>query len=425
MIKSCLTKESNNLQTGIRKDGRNMKKILVIIPDLKSGGAERSLVNFLNECDYSEYDVDLLLFSKTGAFLSQIPSDVSVVQNPLLSSLFSKSKKEIHEIRKEHLFTYCYAQLIKVVGTIIGKLVALGDKYKSRQYRWNLVYRWLIPNNANSYDIAMAYLEGEATYYLADKISTENKISWVHNDYNKLGYDSRLDRRIFEKINSVVTISDECVRSLKKTFSSLSNRVYRLENITSEKFIYKKSKEFIPQEYNKLIKILSVGRLTPQKGFDFAIDAARILDEIGLDFCWYFIGEGRLRGELKQKIELYKLEEKVKLLGVKENPYPYIAGCDIFVQTSRYEGKSVVLDEAKILSKPIVSTNYSTVYDQIKDGDEGIIVEQNAESIAAGIRLLIDDYSKRKHLMEYLKSHHYGNEQCISGYYKLFNGVTE
>ena len=182
------------------------------------------------------------------------------------------------------------------------------------------------------------------------------------------------------------------------------------------------SEDFYPREYNRDdIKILSIGRLNHQKGFDIAIESAKYLYERGYRFKWYIIGDGILENNLKNLIEKNNMQDNVFLIGTRENPYPYIKNCDIFAQTSRFEGKSISLDEAKILSKPILVTNYSTAKDQIINNKEGIIVDMSEKAIAEGLEILINDIEKRIELSEYLSRFEYGNKDLIDLYYKVIN----
>jgi glycosyltransferase involved in cell wall biosynthesis len=138
-----------------------------------------------------------------------------------------------------------------------------------------------------------------------------------------------------------------------------------------------------------------------------------LLNKKGLNFCWYVIGEGELLKELKKNIIEKGLEKRFILLGTRSNPYPYIKNADIFVMTSRYEGKSIALDEAKILCKPIVSTKYPSVSDNIEDGINGILVEQNATSIAEGLYKLSTDKDLREKLSKQLSQKNTSNEETV------------
>ena len=149
-----------------------------------------------------------------------------------------------------------------------------------------------------------------------------------------------------------------------------------------------------------------------------AIDAAKCLKDESILFKWYLIGSGGLEQELQSRIKDNNLESDFIMLGSKENPYPYIKNATMLVQSSRFEGKSVVLDEAKILGTPIVVTNYSTVGDQIKVDKEGTITEITSGGIAAGIKKMMD-VSYRNQIREYIKAHDYGNQKDIYKYIDL------
>ena len=162
-----------------------------------------------------------------------------------------------------------------------------------------------------------------------------------------------------------------------------------------------------------------VCRVTRQKGYDFAIDAVKILKEKYSDIHWWIIGAGELEEQLKKQVKDNELEEYITFLGLRANPYPYIRSCDLLVQPSRWEGKSVVLDEAKILAKPILATNYSTIKDQLKDKKEGLITDISPNAIAEGIIELRENPQLYNSIQCYLDKHEYGNEKEILQYYEL------
>ena len=209
---------------------------------------------------------------------------------------------------------------------------------------------------------------------------------------------------------------------LKEEFPQYAQKISYLENITSSAVVRSRAQEYVPQEYQgDVTHILSVGRLWPQKGFDYAIDAAALLKQEGVHFRWYVLGEGSLRGELEKQIAANGLQEDFLLLGTRSNPYPYMQACDVLVQSSRYEGKSVVLDEAKMLCKPIVATAYPTVADQVEDGVEGIVVDMTPRGIADGVKRMLQDQTLRKHLTEGLAGREYGNQAEVEKYIKLLD----
>lgn len=382
-----------------------MKKILFVIPTLRDGGAERSLVNLLCELPKDVYEIDLLLFKMQGTFLSQVPKNVNILEQPTIL------KKLYGPIRKAGIY-----MPVKVVGNVLARIIKSGMG-EQKAFVWEYFYKNVIDGLDKEYDVAIGYLGGETTYYIVDKVKAKRRIHWVHNDYRTSGMPKKYDLKLFSKVDAIVTISDECLQILSEEFPEFQNKCFCVANITSSTIVKQRAEEFRPKEYEKENNIiLSIGRLSEQKGFDMAITAARIIKTKGIKFKWFIIGSGPLNDELSKQIQKENVAECIQLLGSRENPYPYIKECDIFAQTSRYEGKSVVLDEAKILGKPIVVTKYPTVYDQIHNDDEGKIVEMNPQGIAEGISKLIIDKDRRIRMQKYLKSKEYGNQEEIKKY---------
>lgn len=389
------------------------KKILFIMSSLGNGGAERSLVNLLNEIPYDKYEVDLLLFKKSGMFLKQVPSEVNIMHRPKII------KKLYGPLKKSGIW-----MLYKVFTTFLAMLL---EKDKDKGYqtgcRWKYFYKNVINELDKEYDVAISYISGEQTYYLVDKVKAKRKITWIHNDYKTAHHPKKYDEPYFNKLDAIVTISDQCLKILKKEFPLLESKCYCIANITSSTIVKERAMEFYPKEYNNITwKLLSIGRLAEQKGFDFAISASKILKDKGINFKWFIIGNGDLKNILQKQIDSEDVNDYIELIGVRENPYPYIKNCNIFIQPSRYEGKSVVIDECKMLAKPIILTNYPTVKDQINNENEAVIAEMNPKSIAEKIELLIENEKLRNKMEEFLQQHEYGNQEEIKKYIEIFEG---
>lgn len=385
-----------------------MKKMIIVMPSLYNGGAERSLINLLNELPLDKYEIDLLLLKKIGMFIDQIPDGVNLLNTP----------KDIKHLYSP-LFKSGLVLPIRAFGNIVSKLFTQNSRER-RGFRWKYFYGPLIKPIEKHYDIALAYISGEILYLVDEKISADKKIVWIHNDYRSAQHPKKYDYKHLKNMDAIVSISDACVNILKEEFPEFSSKIYMLENITSSVVVRNRSQEFYPNEFIKnQFNIVSIGRLHHQKGFDIAIDAAAEMKRENLDFHWFIIGTGELHEQLKKQIDTNGLQKYVKLLGARSNPYPYIKYCDLFVQPSRYEGKSVVLDEAKILGAPIIATAYPTVYDQLKDGKEGIIVPLSVEGLTDGIKDLMEHEQKRSILHENLIATDYGNQDEIKKYLTL------
>ena len=386
------------------------RKVLFVMHTLGFGGAERSLVNLLHELPEGKYEIDLLLFQKKGAFLPQLPSWVRVLDTPdRLGRLYGSVSKA------------GTLAATKVVGTAAARLVRRTRKSRAA-WRWKHFYMNRIEPFPQHYDVAAAFGGSELMYYVRDKVEADKKLVWIHSDYRTGQYAECDDRPYLADMDRIMSISQECVRVLEEIFPELRQKMCCTENITSSGLIRARAEAYIPREYEENgCNILSVGRLSSEKGFDLAVDAAKVLLDSGLSFKWFVVGDGVDRDKLQKRIDLLGLKERMYLLGNRENPYPYIKHCSLLVQPSRWEGKSLVLDEAKILGVPIVSTAYPTVYDQIIEGKEGILVDLTAEAIAGGIQRMCREEALRQEICTYLRQHEYSNEKEAEKYMALLD----
>lgn len=367
--------------------------VLFIMPQLNAGGAERSLINLFNELPTDCADINLLLLNKTGSLLKQVPEHVDLITTPQKICELYGAKKPT-----SLCFWWLYANAISKIKT--------RDDEARRQYRWKHFYSSKVDLLRQNFDTAVAYISGESLYYLIEKVHARKKIVWIHNDYESAGYHKEFDEPYLEQVDAIVTISDKCADSLRRQFPKLKSKIKVLPNISSLSAITKQSMEFYPQEYSrKEYNLLSIGRLNPQKGFDLAMNAARYLKEESLRFHWYILGPGSSKeiNALNRMIKKNNLEQNVSLLGIRDNPYPYIMNCDIFIQPSRFEGKSVVLDEAKLLCKPILVTNYPTAKEQIMNQKTGLICAMTPQDIARSIMRMLGSPALMKDLTHNLQ----------------------
>ncbi|MCM3115086.1 glycosyltransferase [Neobacillus sp. MER 74] len=391
------------------------KKILIVINNLNCGGAEKALISLLETLDFKLLDVDLLLFKHEGIFFNKIPKEVNLLKEPDEFKYFDMSlKTAIFESIIKGRFDIT---LLRIIAGVIFKTEKNAARCEQRV--WKYISK-CIEKLKGKYDVAIGFLEKNPIYFCVDIVNADKKIGFIHNDYDKLGMDSNIDLEYFEQLDYLVTVSEECLKILKQRFPMFENKIRLMRNIISPFTINKMSYEKI-EIGHKDITICSVGRLNYQKGFDMAIEACDILVKNGYKIKWYLIGEGEERGKLEKLINTKNLYNSFNLIGLKENPYPYIRHCDIYVQTSLFEGRCLTITEAKILKKPIVSTNFKVIYDQIEDEQNGLIVDQNPRAIYEGVKRLIDDQNLRSKLIYNLENENCGTESEIGIFYKLIS----
>ena len=247
------------------------------------------------------------------------------------------------------------------------------------------------------YDMAVAFLEGGSTYYIHDHIRADRKVTFLHVDYSYAGYSRSLDRDCYLDFDRVFTVSDEVKKHFIKYYPQYQNKVAVFHNMLDYKKITSRAKEAggFTDSYDG-IRLLTVGRLAYQKAYDIAIDAMKIIKDSGCKARWYVLGEGSEREMLEKKIAQFGLQKDFLLLGAVENPYPYYVQTDIYVHATRFEGKSIAIQEAQILGCPVIASDCNGNREQIENGIDGILCSLTPEAIADSIKELIADPKKRE-----------------------------
>lgn len=341
-----------------------------MMDSLTCGGAEKSLVSLLPLLDYGKIDVTLMLVERGGVFECYVPKQVKVVTLPKPTSLRMKWAR-----------IGCSLQLR--INKIFGK------KEHGAETIWKYTGN-AFPALKDSYDYAFAYQQGFPTYYIANKVHAIKKYSWVNVDMMKAGYNVDFNAVFYEKYTNIIGVSDAVhINLVNQGYVSDASKVLTIYDILNPQLIRKMSQESGFDDNFKGIRLVTVGRMTPQKSYDLAVLAAEELRERGYKFRWSFVGNGVSRSLIEKLIAERNLEGYIELLGEKANPYPYMAACDIYVQTSSFEGFGLTVTEARILGKAEICTNFPSAYNQITDGETGLICDMNPKAVADKIELLI------------------------------------
>ncbi|MBK0292119.1 MULTISPECIES: glycosyltransferase [Priestia] len=389
------------------------KKLLFVIDSLTIGGAEKSLVSLLNMIDSSKYEIDLLLFKKGEDFEKYVPTYVKTLHAP---EYFRFVNNEKFSVSKNILYTsYRFKTSLSL---------RLNKYRKNNLHDEQVVYKSienLMTSLQKKYDVAIAYSQGMPTYFVANKVISSQKVAWINTDYFNTLYNKELDYKSYKKINKIVAVSQNTKESISKVKKEYDKKIEIILDITDPNMIRKMAKEHKVVEFDQsLINILTVGRLATVKGYDKAIEVARLLKNSCYKFKWYVVGEGTERKHLQDLIDRYKLQDHFILLGKKLNPYTYMKSCDIYVQTSLKEGFGLTVCEAKILQKPIVCTSFPTAQEIINNNVDGLIVDHNINSIYNGITKYINDNNFMEQVIKELNSlAPYSSVDQLEKFYRL------
>lgn len=395
-----------------------MKKVLIASFDMEVGGVERSLISMLNNFDYENNEVDLMLYSHTGDFMPFLTDKVNLLNENRRYSTFRKTIGET--LREGNYFLGVTRILSKFVAKIKGGLNNINESgYYQMQLMWKYALPFL-PRLHKEYDVAISYLWPH--YFIAEKVNAKRKIAWIHTDYSTIETDIDMDLKMWNKFDNIMAVSEECKNAFLKKYPSLKDKVKVMENITSPNFIRTMAKESIEDiKSDNSFKLVSVARLSHAKGIDNAVRALKILHNRGLtNIKWYVVGYGGDEVIIRRLITENNLEDSFILLGKKINPYPYMKIADLYIQPSRYEGKAVTVTEAQILNKSVLITNYPTAKSQVKNGYDGLICELSIEGIANGIEDLFKNRNKLEVLKENCIKSDYSNSYELEKLYSLY-----
>lgn len=394
-----------------------MKKVLIVSFDMGIGGVERSLVNMLDNFDYKNYGVDLMLYRHQGEFLDMIPKEVNLLEEKEGYNSFGDPLDKVIKDGKYALASARIKAKLMSTGTkLIKKIDEIGYYQDQLANKYSNKY---LDSLEKEYDTAISYVWPHDM--VAYKVNAKKKIAWIHTDYSTIYVDRKIDLELWNKFDYIVSISQDCTDAFVKMYPSLKEKIVLVENIRAPKFISKmaneKCEDMIDSED---IKLLTVGRLCNQKAIDNAIKAMKVLRDKGVNNVkWYVVGYGPDEAMLKKLIKENKLEDRFFLLGKKTNPYPYMKKCDIYIQPSRYEGKAVTVIEAQMLGKPVLITNYPTAKSQIKHNVDGYITDLSVDGIVNGIEKLINDVNLRRKLEKNTKEFNYSNVDELERLYEI------
>lgn len=401
----------------------NKPRIFIAMHYMEIGGAETALVGLLNALEHARVDVDLFLYDHRGEMMQFIPEWVNLLpQIPKYSVL----ERPIVELVKRGFWGIAAARMwAKRISKVAYKRSGSKLENNGGLDKMSKCTTPLLPkiNQSMTYDLAISFLTPHRI--VAEKVKAKKKIAWIHTDYTRVWVDAEDELKVWQKYDYVASISGDVTNTFLQVFPSLAPKIVEIENILSPTFVRKRAElQDVDKEirHEGAITLLSVGRFSDAKNYDNVPDICkRLINKTKLNIRWYIIGYGGDEALIRQKIKEAGMEEHVILLGKRSNPYPYIKACDIYVQPSRYEGKSVTVREAQMLSKPVVVTNYPTAPSQIRSGIDGVIVPIDNEGCANGLAEVICDKPLQERIIAHLKTHDYGNESEVEKIYTLIN----
>lgn len=393
-----------------------MKKFLFMCINMNIGGKEKALLTMLNEIDDGKYDITLLMLEEYGGFLNEIPSFVKVKYVDEYKSI----KPFVNEPPK-----ILIKRLIKNKAYLTGLSTLLNYSISKITKNISYYYKYILKNIKGideEYDLAVAYAGPMdfITYFVLNKIKAKKKVQWIHFDITKIGFNRKFAKRNYKKFDKIFVVSEEGKEKLINLIPALNNKVEAFFNIISCNLIENMSKN--EKSFDDLfdgVRILTVGRLSKEKGQELTINVLARLKNEGYKVRWYCIGDGPEKDNYRNRIKSLDIENDYILLGSKLNPYPFMKDCDIYVQPSKHEGYCITLGEARCFNNPIVTTNFTGANEQIKNEITGLVCDISEEGVYKSVKRLLDDKKLYGEIRRNLKSDIVDSTSEVAKLYKV------
>ncbi len=398
-------------------------KMLVVGITMNCAGTEKSFLSFLSALDFDRFDVTLLLAKNEGLLLDQVPSNVKIQIMEKYGDMFLLSAKNAMKTMFDCFVKENPLSLFEIFPYFMKTLFTKGDKRAAHATKMWVHFMQKMPEIKEEYDVAVAYWGDRTMFYMCDKVKAKKKITWLHFDYANPPRDDSVYLPYFKKCDSVVTVSKLVDDSLKNKLPEIADRTIMMENITNPKQIWDLAlvgDTFTDTHFTGK-RILTVGRISDQKGLDLVVPVLKRLREDGFDLRWYVLGDGEpdYKKYMSDLLLSNGVADMMIFLGTTQNPYAYLRDCDIYAQPSRHEGKPIAVEEAKIMFKPILASHYLSAPEQLEAGELGVICEINSDSIYENIKKMLSDESLCDTLSENLKSRKFGNAEEIEKFYRM------
>lgn len=395
-------------------------RILVTFIQTHVGGAMTSLVNFLNALDCDKYEVDLLFYENSGG-RHGIKREINILPQARSGSKYDLKNICLRVISPSYMAAKLrelyYKKVVKNRKKAIQIIALQGCKYSNRLDK--------------EYDIAIAYEFAWCLYYTANYVKAKRKIMWHHLDYEAAGLDFKIDKKAFDAADALVFVSEDCMKKFVKNHSQYKSKSVFIPNLLSSEYVRSRGEETVelPFEDNKrYVKMLSVSRIDfNHKGLDRGVRIVEKLCENGLadNLRWMIIGKGKHLELLRAMINEKGLGEYIYPVGLKENPIPYMKKFDFLFLPSRYEGKPMVVTEAQIMGLVPVVSSYTSAHEQINNGVDGIICNNDEDSLYRAVESIVKDPSVIDGIREHLNRNDYGNEREICRFDELVKNLLD
>lgn len=387
-------------------------KVLFVIDKLNMGGVSSSLINLLNEI-HESYDCYILDFSGNQKILKKIPRNVKIISGGKTLSILGKTQKEVF---KESFLLGMFRAILVMISKVISG-------YFARKILF------LFVKDVSNFDLTISYthdvswnsLTTGCNQFVIEKVESKKKVSFVHCDYSRYGGYNSKQERIYNLFDNVICVSDSSKRVMEECFNSLKYKLVRIYNLTDIKKIQRLSTDFYEFNHN-VINIVTVCRLSEEKGLERAIEAFYKIKKEGIDrFTFTIIGDGDRKEQLVELVKKYDLVKEITFLGEKSNPFYYMKDADLFLSSSYHEAAPMVYGECKALQLPIISTNTLSAEELVQNVNAGVVCSNSTEGL---YKVLKKELETREIINNYCYDPRHVNDGAINDVYNFFRKIN-
>lgn len=368
-------------------------KILISGITMVAAGTERSFLTYAESLDCENNEITLLLAEKSGALLPYVPDGIKTEEMKSGGALFTMNGKNAKSVLlREFVLRHplCALKAARYLPLYIR------NRGFAAMRIWLCAMRSLPPFDGE-YDEAVAYWGDKTMFFVADKVRAKKKTAWLHFEYDYPPREDALYGEYFEKFDSIVCVSRRSVEMLREKFPHIAGRFTYLENETNESLVRQLGEAPCPEMETAAVKLLTVGRVNPVKGYDIALPAVANLINAGYNIKWYIVGacdDFGYKAELEREAERFGVRERLIFIGETDNPYRFMRACDIYLQPSRSESCGLALREASVFGKTTVCTDIPSA----AHAKKCFICEKTSDSVFKSLKKILDAQIKEQFL---------------------------
>ena len=365
-----------------------MKKLLIVNNNLKVGGVQKSLYNLLWSLE-GEYDITLCLFKNIGDYSEKLPKSVKVTETKGLFRYLGVSQSEVKGL--DGIKRAILAAVSRMLGRKFTlKLLLLGEKTRE-----------------DNYDCAISFLHngkdksfyGFVQDYVIHRVNADRKIAFLHCDYRNCGANNSYNNELLKRFDKIAACSDGCREAFLSVLPGMESRCVTVKNFHRYEEIRRLANEQTVEYKNDCVNLLTVARLSHEKGIDRAIKAFAKAIENGIAAKLHIVGDGAKRNELEELVKTLGLTDSVVFYGEQSNPYRFMKNADLLLLTSYHEAAPMVIDEARSLGLPILSTSTTSSQDMILGSECGWVCDNSQSALDESLQAILADL----HPLQYTK----------------------